>query len=81
LKELSQGVNAVCAFFSLHYYHKNRALYEMLFELPRGAVFVVSVVSKEYLLKLLGARSAVQSERYRYRLRGNLLTLKLPFAA
>lgn len=81
LKELSQGVNAVCTFFSFHYYHQNRALYEMLSELPRGAVFIVSVVCKEYLLKLLGENTAFKSEHYQYRLRDNRLTIKLPFAS
>ena len=58
---LASGMNAVCSFFSFHYYYHNAAIYAMLKGLPKGAVFIISVVNSEYMLRLLAGKSSVRS--------------------
>lgn len=70
LESIAAGVNAVCAFFSFHYFNTNKAVYQLLKGLTRGSVFVLAVVDKTLLLDYLAGRSSLKSRNYEYTVKG-----------
>lgn len=78
---MSAGVDAVCAFFSLHYYYKNPAIYQMLQTLKTNAVFIAIIINKDSLMHILDKTTLThKSKNYEYQFKNNKLAIRLPFS-
>ena len=64
LGALASGCSAVCSFFSFHYYSDNKSIYEMLKGLPRGALFILSIVDRDSVQELLAGKTSFKSKYY-----------------
>jgi hypothetical protein len=81
LSKLTGNIDAVTAFFSLHYYHTNPNLYLMLASLNQNAVFISIIVNRDSLLKILDKDSlSYKSKNYEYKVLNNQLHIRLPFS-